>query len=113
MENDEKFNRFFFFFLGGGGGKWWYFNQEQRFYKVLVNFLYATLSGVTVLIYVISQQNNCLMELYTNLTKLLFFMKMHLKYVRAKMIVYAFIIELDQLHYWYPRKLWNYRILHN
>ena len=30
-------------------------------------------------------------------------------YVRAKMIVHAFMIELDQLDYWYPRKLllWN------
>ena len=32
------------------------------------------------------------------------------RYVRAKMIVHAFMIELDQLHYSYPRKLnklWN------
>ena len=33
---------------------------------VLVNFLYATLSGGTVLISVMSQQYNCLIELYTN-----------------------------------------------
>ena len=36
-------------------------------------------------------------------------MKMHLpstfilRYVRAKMIVHAFMIEFDQLDYWYPR----------
>ena len=72
-------------------------------FKVLVNFLYAALSGGTVLIYVMSQQNNCLMELYTNFPKILLSMKMHLpsnfilRYVRAKMIVHAFMIELDQL----------------
>ena len=40
------------------------------FFKVLVNFMYAALSGGTVLIYVMSQQYNCLMELYTNLMKM-------------------------------------------
>ena len=57
-----------------------------------------------MLIYVMSQQYNCLMELYTNFTKFLLFMKMHLpstfiqfRYVRAKMILHAFMIELDQL----------------
>ena len=56
-----------------------------------------------MLISVMSQQYNCLMELYTNFTKFLFFMKMYLpstfilRYVRAKMIVHAFLIELDQL----------------
>ena len=52
------------------------------------------------------------MELYTNFMKFIFFMKMYipstfiLRYVRAKMIVHEFMIELDQLDYnWYPRKL--------
>ena len=64
-----------------------------------------------------SQQYNCPMELYTNFTNLLLFMKIHLpstfilRNVRAKMIVHAFMIELDQLGYWYPRykkkKKWN------
>ena len=60
-----------------------------------------------MLISVMSQQYNCLMELYTNFTKFLFLMKMHLpstfihvlRYVRAKMIVHAFMIELDQLDF--------------
>ena len=58
-----------------------------------------------MLIYVMSQQYNCLMELYTNFTKFSLFMKMHLpstfilRYVGAKMIVHAFMIELDQLNY--------------
>ena len=58
-----------------------------------------------MLISVMSQQNNCLMELYTNFTKLLLFIKMCLpstfilRYVRAKMIVQEFMIELDQLGY--------------
>ena len=67
--------------------------------------MYAALSGGTVLRSVMSQQYNCLMELYTNFTKFLLFIKMYLpstfilRYVRAKMIVRAFIIELDQLDY--------------
>ena len=58
-----------------------------------------------MLISVMSKQYNCLMELYTNFTKFSLFMKMHLPftfilgYVRAKMIVHAFMIELDQLDY--------------
>ena len=44
---------------------------------------------------------NCLIELYTNITKFSLFMKMHipstfiLRYVRSKMIVHAFMIELE------------------
>ena len=62
-------------------------------------------SQVALLIFVMSQQYTCLMELYTNFTKFSLFMKMHLpstfifRYVRAKMIVHAFMIELDQLDY--------------
>ena len=58
-----------------------------------------------MLISVMSQQYNCLMELYTNSTKIVLYMKMHLpstfilRYVRAKMIVHAFMIDLDQLDY--------------
>ena len=54
---------------------------------------------------VMSQQYNCLMELYTHFVKLSLFMKMHLpstfilRYVRAKMIVHAFMIELYELDY--------------
>ena len=33
-------------------------------FKVLINFLYVALSGGTLLQSVMSQQNNCLMELY-------------------------------------------------
>ena len=66
------------------------------FFKVLVNLLYAAFSGGTVLISVMSQQYNCLMELYTHFTKFSLFMIMHLpstfilRYVMAKMIVHAF-----------------------
>ena len=58
-----------------------------------------------MLLSVMSQQYNCLMALYTNFTKFSLFMKMHLpstfifRYVRAKMIVHAFMNELDQLDY--------------
>ena len=88
-------------------GKFWISNhQELLFFKVLVDFLYAVLSGGIVLISVMSQQYNSIMEL--NFVAL--FMKMYLpstfilRYVRAKMIVHAFMIELDQLDYWYPKK---------
>ena len=61
--------------------------------------MYVALSGGTLLICVISQQYNCLMELFY---KILLFMKMYhpssfiLRYVRAKMNVHAFMNELDQ-----------------
>ena len=60
-------------------------------------------SQVTLLISVMSQQYNCLMELYKTFMKFSLFMKMHLpstfilRYVRAKMTVHAFMIELDEL----------------
>ena len=91
--------------------------MSYDFSKLKTNFLYATLSGGTVLLSVMSQQYNCVMELYTNFTKCLLFMKMYLhstfilRYVRAKMIVHAFMIELGQLDYRYPRKLKNCEIL--
>ena len=67
--------------------------------------MYVALSGGTLLIYVMSQQYNCLMELYTNFYKIftfhenvssLFFV---LRYVRAEMNVHAFMNELDQKDY--------------
>ena len=59
----------------------------------------------TLLIYVMSQQYNCLMELYTNFYKISLFMKMYLpssfilRYARAEMNVHAFMQELDQKDY--------------
>ena len=70
--------------------------------------LFQTLSVGTLLQSVMSQQYNCLMDLYTNFTQTnLPFMKIYLPstfmpwYVRAKMIVHvhAFMIELDQHDY--------------
>ena len=64
--------------------------------------MYVALSGGILLISVMSQQYNCLMELYTNFYKILLFMKMHLsssfilRYVRAELNVHAFMNELDQ-----------------
>ena len=64
--------------------------------------MYVALSGGTLLISVMSQQYNCLMELYTHFYKILLFMKMYLpssfilRYVRAEMNVQAFMNELDQ-----------------
>ena len=75
--------------------------------------MYVALSGGTLLISVMSQQYNCLMELYTNFYKILLFMKMYLpssfilRYVRAEMNVHAFMNELDQKDYWYPRRRKN------
>ena len=75
--------------------------------------MYVALSGSTLLISVMSQQYNCLMQLYTNFYKISFVMKMYLpsslilRYVRAEMNVHAFMNELDQMDYWYPRKIKN------
>ena len=75
--------------------------------------MYVALSGGTLLISVMSQQYNCLMELYTMVYKILFFMKMYLpssfilRYVRAEMNVHAFMNELDQKDYWCPKKIKN------
>ena len=74
-------------------------------FKGFINFVYVALSGGTLLISVMSQQYNCLMELYTNFYKILLFMKMYLPssfilmYVRTEMNVHAFMNELDQKDY--------------
>ena len=56
-----------------------------------------------VALYVMSQQYNCLMELYTNFTKYSLFMKMHCPStfigMLGKMIVHATMVELDQKDY--------------
>ena len=75
-----------------------------------VSFVYVALSGGTLLLSVMSQQYNCLMELYTNFYKMVLVMKMYLpsslilRCVRAEMNVHAFMNELDKKDYWYPRK---------
>ena len=80
-------------------------------FKSFINFVYVALSGGTLLISVMSQQYNCLMELYTNFYKISLLMKMHLpsslilRYVRAEMNVHAFMNELDQMDHRYPRKI--------
>ena len=67
--------------------------------------MYVALSGGTLLIYVMSQQYNCLMGLYINFYNILLFMKMYLpssfilRYVRAEMNVHAFMNELVQKDY--------------
>ena len=91
--------------------------KRYDFSKGLINFVYVALSGGTLLIYVMSQQYNCLMELYTNFYKILPFMKMYLpssfilRYVRADMNEHAFTNELYQTDYWYPRKIWKFKNL--
>ena len=42
-------------------------------FKGFINFVYVALSGGTLLISVMSQQYNCLMELYTNFYKIFTF----------------------------------------
>ena len=80
-------------------------------FKGFINFVYVALSGGTLLISVMSQQYNCLMELYTIFFFIVLFMKMYLpssfilRYVRAEMSVHAFMNELDEEDYWYPRKI--------
>ena len=68
----------------------------------------VALSGGTLLISVMSQQYNCLLELYTNFYKILLFifpLLLFLGMLGLKWIhVHAFMNELDQKDYWYPRK---------
>ena len=84
--------------------------KRYDFFKVLVNFLYAALSGGTVLISVngtVHKFHNIL-TFHENASSLYFYTY---RYVRVKMIVHAFMIELNQLDYWYPRKNRNCEIL--
>ena len=77
----------------------------QRFY---IHFLYVSLSGGTLLLSDVTtvQLSNGTVHIFHRI--LLLFMKIHLpsnfilRYVRAKMIVHAFMIELDQPDYRYP-----------
>ena len=67
--------------------------------------MYVTLSDGTLLISVMSEQYNCLLELYTkfllnftfheNASSLFFY----IRYVRAEMNLHAFMNELDQKEY--------------
>ena len=86
--------------------------KRYHFSKVSL-ILCMSPSQVALLISVMSQQYNCLMELYTYFYKILLFMNMYLpssfvlRYVWAEMNVHAFMNELDQKDYWYPRKIKN------
>ena len=81
--------------------------------------LILCMSPSQVGLYVMSQQYNCLMELYTHFYKMLLFIKMYLPssfilgymYVRTEMNVHAFMNELDQKDYWYPRTIKNFENL--
>ena len=73
-------------------------------FQSFINFVYVALSGDTLLRSVMSQQYNCLMELYTNSYKISLFMKMYLPSsfilnIWAEMNVHAFMNELDQKDY--------------
>ena len=89
----------------------WIIQSRDMIFQGFINFVYVALSCGTLLISVVSQQYNYLMELYTNIYKILLFMKMYLpfsfilRYVRAEMIVHAFMNEPDQKDYWYPTKI--------
>ena len=43
--------------------------KRYMIFRGFINFVYVALSGDTLLIYVMSQQYNCLMELYTHTKK--------------------------------------------
>ena len=87
---------------------------KRWFFKGFINFvyMYVALSGGTLLISVMSQQYNCLMELYFSWKCIFPLLFNILRYVRAEMNVHAFMNELDQKDYWYPTskkilKLWK------
>ena len=82
------------------------------------SFGYVALSGGTLLISVMSQQYNCLMELYTIFKQnCILFMKMYLpssliiRYVRAEMNVHAFMNNFIKRDYWVliskKKKMWK------
>ena len=92
--------------------------KSYDFSKFLVTFLYAALSGGTVLISVnvtAVQLSNGTVHKFVFLKIL--FMKMYLpstfilRCVRAKMICMHLRLNYDRLDYWYPRKLENCEIL--
>ena len=74
-----------------------------------IKFMYVALSCGTLLIFVMSQQYNCLMELYAFFFftkcyfswKCIFPLLFILRYVRVEMNVHAFMNEFDQNYYWY------------
>ena len=76
--------------------------QEIWFFIGFINFVYVALSGGTLLIYVMPQQYNCLMELYT----IFFFLQsftfhenvssLFIYHTYTEMNVHAFMNELDQ-----------------
>ena len=90
-------------------------NQELWFFQSFDLYLVCPLSGGTLLQPVMSQQNNCLMGLYIQISQYFTFhenlssLYLYTVYlgmlIRAKMIVCAFLIDLDQPDYWYPRKI--------
>ena len=93
-----------------GFGQIWIIQYRDTIFKGFINFVYVALSGGTLLIYVMSQQYNSLSNgtihqilqnftFHENVFSLFFY-----RYVRAQMNVYAFMNELDQKDYWYPRK---------
>ena len=47
-------------------GQIWIIQSRDMIFQRFINFVYVALSGGTLLISVMSQQYNCLMELYTN-----------------------------------------------
>ena len=100
----------------------WIIQSRDMILKGFINFVYVALSGGTLLISVMSQQYNCLMELYKKFYKILLFMKMYIvssllfytyMNVRAEMNVHAFMNELDQKDYWYPRRRKKIKIVKN
>ena len=46
--------------------------KRYEIYKVFIKFVYVALSGGTLLISVMSQQYNCVMELYKKITNFYF-----------------------------------------
>ena len=83
------------------------------FFKGLISFVYVALSGGTLLISVMLQVTTVQLSngtvhkflqnftFHENVSSLFGFI---LRYVRAEMNVHAFMNELDQKDYWYPRK---------
>ena len=85
-------------------------NQELRFFKVLIEFMSAALSGGTLLKSVMSQQYSSEMELHVhklsqNFTFPWKYIFLILFYVRAKIIVHAVMTKLRTTGLLIPKKM--------
>ena len=91
----------------------WALSPLGLLFKVLIHFLFAALSGGSLLQSVMSQQYNCLMKLYTNFTKFYFSQYLPSTFILRCMLLLGLRWLCMHVHDWtlltglliYPRKI--------